>query len=318
MNKALESRVTAGAEPGGAAPIVEIDHLTKRFGNVKALDDVTLTIPRGSIVGLVGRNGSGKSTLLRHLTGLLLPTSGKVTTLGCPAVDLGEEELNQIGAVDQKISFLDGMTVGGHLQFVGGFYRRWDPELMTRLTELFELSRRKLASTLSGGDQQKLNLLLALCHRPKLLLLDEPLSALDPIVRERTLDYLQGLAIDGDTTIVISSHILRDIEKIVDWVICLDHGRLTEAGPLDEIQERHAEWVVIPATSPGRRVGPDLPERFDEPFVLQQSVDGAEAHLEVRDAAGELEAFQKRHQVQVEVRPLSTERLFLSLLKTRS
>ncbi len=295
--------------------IAEIDHLTKRFDTTTALDDVTLALPRGSIVGLIGRNGAGKTTLLRHLTGLLLPTSGQVTVLGCPAEQLGEAELNRIGAVDQEGDLLEWMTVEQHVRYVAAFYRNWDRALEEELIGLLELDRKSKISALSGGDRQKVSLVIAVGHRPELLLLDEPISALDPIVRERTLDFLLDLLRESGTTIVISSHILRDVEKIVDRIVCLNEGRLVEVGPLDEIQERHAEWIV---TSTAASIGPGqshLPERFIEPFVLRQSVNGIQARLEVRDGASQIEEFKRRHKVDVAVRPLSVERVLLALLE---
>jgi ABC-2 type transport system ATP-binding protein len=302
-------------EPHGREAVIEIEHLTKSFHGKKALDDVTLSIPRGSIVGLIGRNGAGKSTLLRHCTGLVLPTSGAVRTLGCPAEKLGEEELNRIGAVDQVINLLDWMTVDDHLRYVEGFYRAWDRDLERRLVAELELDSGARVGGLSGGDRQKLSLLLAVCHRPELLLLDEPISAFDPVVRERTLNLLLELLREAETTIVISSHILRDVEKVVDRIVCLNRGRLREDGPIDEIQEQHQEWIVTNAAAMVDREVGRLPTRFDEPYVLGQRINGVQARLEVRAGDRERTEFQQRHQVEVAARPLSLERVLMLMLE---
>ena len=233
--------------------VVETDGLTKTFSGVRALDEVDLSLPRHSIVGLIGRNGSGKTTLVRHIVGLYLPTAGTCSTLGTPSHRLGSSELSRIGVVHQENRLLEWMRVGQHLRFVGSFYERWDRDIERRLLDEFELDAGKRVGKLSGGDLQKLAIILAVCHRPQLLLLDEPLAGLDPIVREQVLNYLVETLDEETHTIVVSSHILRDIERIVDRVVCLDRGRLRTHEPLDQLQESYAEWEVRPVA--GRAAG---------------------------------------------------------------
>jgi ABC-type multidrug transport system ATPase subunit len=150
-------------------------------------------------------------------------------------------------------------------------------------------------------------IILAMCHHPALLLLDEPLSDLDPIAREAMLTLLLERFRSEPVTIVISSHILRDVERIVDSVICLDRGRLVSHEPLDALQERFADWVVTSSTG-------GLPIRFLEPFVLAQQGDGYQARLTVRDPGEHLDAFSARHGVEVSSQPLNLERIFPLLL----
>jgi ABC-2 type transport system ATP-binding protein len=275
---------------------------------VTALDNVSLSIPEGSIVGLIGKNGSGKTTLMRHIIGLYLPTSGECHTLGCPSGKLGSAELSRIGIVHQENLFLDWMTVEQHLRYVASFYRTWDRDRETRLLRELELEPKARVGTLSPGNAQKLGILLAVCHRPSLLLLDEPVSALDPIAREAFLRFLFELLQEDDSTVVISSHILRDVEKVVDHVICLDRGRVRADAPLDALQVRYSEWRV---TAPAGR----LPVHFEEPFILSQQVDGRQAHVLVRDATDRIEAFRQRYGADVVSAPLNLERMFPLLLR---
>ena len=156
------------------------------------------------------------------------------------------------------------MTVEQHLRYVSSFYENWDRDLEDRLVSELELARKTRVAVLSTGNAQKLAVVLSVCHHPQLLLLDEPVSSMDPIARETFLLFLVELLNEDRSTIIISSHILCDIEKIVDWIICLDRGRVMENQSLDDLQERFSEWKV---TSPEQ-----LPERFEEPFVIEQTV----------------------------------------------
>lgn len=287
--------------------VIEMRGVTKRYGRTVALDDVTVSIPRRSIVGLVGRNGSGKTTLLRHATGLVLPDEGECVTLGQPASRLGRRELTRLGAVHHDDRLLDWMRAGQLLRYVSSFYERWDGELERSLVAALELDPLARVGTLSPGTRQKLCLVLATCHHPELLLLDEPLGDLDPIARQAVLAMLLDRFSDDDMTIVISSHMLRDIEPVVDRLVCLDRGRVVADDALDEIRERHAEWIV---TSPSGR----LPGTYAEPFVLTAEGDAQRARLVVRDGDGQAPAFSARYEATIETRPLNLERLFRVLV----
>lgn len=288
--------------------VCETRGLAKRFGDVAALDGVTLGIRRGSIVGLVGKNGSGKTTLLRHLVGLYLPTEGEVETLGRASGELGHDELASIGFVPQEIRLLDWMTVEQHLRYVATFYPRWDRQREERLCRELELAAETRVGALSAGNLQKLALVLALCHHPRLLLLDEPASDLDPLARARLLEFLLEVVRDDEATIVISSHVLRDVERVVDWILCLEAGRITTDAALDDLKDLYAEWHV---TSPDGA----LPASFPEAFILEQEVRGREARLLVRRGAAELEVFGARYGAEVVSRPLSLEALFPLLIR---
>lgn len=286
----------------------EAKNLSKRFGETVALDRVDLRISPRSIVGLLGKNGSGKTTLMRHLMGLLLPSEGEATTLGRPSSRLSHEELTHIGFVPQEIRLLDWMTVEQHLHYVSTFYPSWDHGRQARLESELELDPEARVGSLSTGNLQKLAVVLAVCHHPRLLVLDEPVSDLDPIVRGRLLEFLLELVQEDETTILVSSHVLRDVERIVDWVVCLDRGRLVTDAALDDLKERYAEWLVVSRNG-------ELPERYSEGFVLEQEISGREARLLVEQERDALRAFQSAHDVDVTSRPLNLEQMFPLLLE---
>lgn len=286
---------------------VSASDLVKRYDNVVAVDNVELDITGPSIVGLLGKNGSGKTTLIRLLMGLHLPSSGTVSALGVSSDQLDHETLANIGYVPQEIRLLDWMTVQQHLKYVASFYPRWDTERQETLLTKLELNTGAIVGKLSQGNLQKLAIILAVCHHPKLLVLDEPVSDLDPIVRRRFLAFLFELMREDGATVLISSHVLRDVEKVVDHVICIDQGKLVTDASLDDLKESYAEWWV----DAGSRT---LPAEFAEPYVLAQQVDGGQARLYVDASEADREAFNQRHGVVVKASALNLEDLFPLLL----
>lgn len=284
-------------------PALAADALTKRFGDRTALDGVTFTVPRGRIVGMIGRNGSGKTTLLRCLQGLALPSEGTATLLGVDSSRLDGGTLARLGVVHQENRFLPWMSARAHLDFVRSFYAHWDRKLEQRLVDAFDIEPWQRIGDMSPGAVQKLAIITAVGHRPDVLLLDEPAAALDPPSREALLATLVEFMRDRAPAIVISSHILDDIERTVDWILCLERGRIVRNEALDSLQERYAEWCVL---SPG----PQLPPRFDEPWIRQSRVEGRQAILTVEDGAEQRAGFEARYGVSVEERPVRLERMF--------
>jgi len=286
----------------------EAHQLTKEFGTTKALDGISLALRPQSIIGLLGKNGSGKTTLMRHMIGLYLPTGGDATTLETPIAQLDHDQLARIGYVSQEIRLLDWMTVGQHLEFVASFYPRWDKERQRHLESDLELDASKQVGSLSTGNLQKLAVVMAVCHHPELLVLDEPVSDLDPIARDRLLKFLLEVLREDEATIVVSSHVLRDVEKVVDWVVCLERGRLIADAALDELKERYAEWNIVSGNG-------ELPGPYPEPFVLEQEISGRQARLLVDQQHGSAQEFRAAHGVELTARPLNLEEIFPLLLK---
>jgi ABC-2 type transport system ATP-binding protein len=291
------------------SPVVT-HHLTKTFGRHAALRSIDLEIPAGRVVGLLGRNGAGKTTLLNIACGLVLPTEGWCETLGKPVEDLGSSELAQLGLVPQEARLIAWMRVREHLAFNAAFYRRWDADRQNLLLKELELPLDRKVGQLSSGDRQKLSVILGVCHHPSLLLLDEPVSSLDPVVRARMLDFLLSVVREDECTAVISSHILTDLEKVIDWVVCMDQGEVAVSAPLDEIQESYGEWIV---TSPEG----ELPVQFSEPFVISREGDAHQARLHVRRGQDAEQSFCARYRAEIVSRPLTLEQLFPLLIKDR-
>jgi ABC-2 type transport system ATP-binding protein len=241
-------------------PIVEIRGITKQFKKKKALDNVSLDIYPGRIIGLLGPNGCGKSTLIRHIIGLYLPTHGTCATFGCDAAKLAPEELSRIGYVHQEGELLDWMTTGQLIRYVSAYYPNWNKGLEERYIHDFELGLDDRVGALSPGQRQKLAILLAIGHNPDLLILDEPASALDPIARAQFLDLLLKIIQQDRKTIMISSHILSDVEKIMDHVIIMKAAYIIEDRSFDDLRERYMQVRLtslnksLPVSLPFERV----------------------------------------------------------------
>lgn len=222
-----------------SVPIIDVNNLSKEFGKNLALSGVNLTVPAGSVVGILGPNGSGKTTLLKHIAGLTLPSRGSVETFGTPAANLGPEQVGRIGYVSQESELMDWLTVGETLDFVSAHHPTWDSALADRLLADFKLDLGAKTGSLSVGQRQRLSIIMGICHKPDLLLLDEPAASLDPIVRQEFLDLLMELIQDPGRTILISSHILTDVEKVIDQVLIIDEGAVHCFQPLDELREQY-------------------------------------------------------------------------------
>jgi ABC-2 type transport system ATP-binding protein len=216
--------------------------LGKRYLRRWVLEDCTFCIPRGHVVGLVGPNGAGKSTLLNLAAGLLAPTAGSIAVLGeQPARDAAQ--LARVGFVPQDAALYPWFSVEDHLRLGAHCNPRWDAVAAhTRLAEL-GLSMRQRAGKLSGGQRAQLSLTIALAKRPELLLLDEPVSSLDPLARREFLGLLMSTVAGNDVSIVLSSHLVSDIERICDYLIVLVDSRVRVAGEIEELLAGHHRLV---------------------------------------------------------------------------
>ena len=219
--------------------IISVRNLSREFGSKRVLSAVNLEIPRGSVVGVLGPNGCGKTTLIKHLIGMLIPSHGKVEVFGTEARNLDADQIARIGYVSQEPDLLTWLNVGETVDFARAHQPHWDDALADRLLGEFGLERHRNVGNLSGGQKQRLAIVLGVGHRPELLLLDEPAAALDPVIRQEFLDLLIELIQDGDRTILISSHILTDVEKVIDRVLIMDTGSVHCFQPLDDLREEY-------------------------------------------------------------------------------
>jgi ABC-2 type transport system ATP-binding protein len=237
---------------------VEIAALSCRFGEKLALDDVSLTVPDGCVFGLVGENGAGKTTLIKHVLGLLAAQAGSVRVFGRdPAADpVGV--LAQIGYLSEDADLPGWMRVDELLRYVRAFYAGWDADYAERLRREFELNPSARVKDLSKGQRARTGLLVALAYRPRLLVLDEPSSGLDPVVRRDILGAIIRTIADEGRTVLFSSHLLDEVERVSDCVAMIKGGRVVFEGELDEIKESHHRVTLLfdgPRSRPPRMAG---------------------------------------------------------------
>jgi ABC-2 type transport system ATP-binding protein len=234
---------------------IEARGLTKRYGDVLALDALDLAVPTGSVFGFLGPNGAGKTTTLRLLTGLGRPTAGTAVVAGVEVGGRGTDLARRIGYLDQDPRFYGWMTGRELLTFVGRAYGLGGAALRSRVDEVLETiglsdAARRRVGGYSGGMRQRLGVGQAMLPRPAVLLLDEPVSALDPEGRRDTLELIGRLR--GESTVLMSTHILTDVERVCDRVAILDHGRLVTEAPIGELLGRHARPILELDPEPGQ------------------------------------------------------------------
>jgi ABC-2 type transport system ATP-binding protein len=230
--------------PSSAEAVVAVTDLSRRFGAKTVLNEVSLYVPRGSVFGLVGENGAGKTTLIKHILGLLRAESGTVRVFNLdPAAD-PVAVLGNVGYLSEQPDLPGWMRVEELMRYTQAFYPNWDRAYAEALRAQFGLNPAQRLNTLSKGQAAKAGLLVAQAHRPKLLLLDEPSSGLDPMVRRDILEAVIRTVADEGRTVFFSSHLLEEIERVADQIAMLHHGRLVWCGSLDEIKARHRRLTL--------------------------------------------------------------------------
>ncbi|HEY2550779.1 MAG TPA: ABC transporter ATP-binding protein [Streptosporangiaceae bacterium] len=223
--------------------------LGKRYGRRWALRDCTVTVPAGRVAGLVGPNGAGKTTLLRLAVGLLTPTAGSVEVLGSQP-DSGAGQLARVAFMAQDAPVYSWLSVADHLKLGAHLNPGWDDSMAQDRIERVGLDPRQRAGRLSGGERAQLALTLALAKRPELLVLDEPVASLDPLARREFLQDLMGIVAEGAVSVLLSSHLVIDLERICDYYVVLGGSRVALAGEADEILASHV-MLTGPRRDPG-------------------------------------------------------------------
>ena len=220
-------------------PVISVSALSRRFGATTALDAVSLSLPRGAVYGLVGANGAGKTTLIKHLLGLLRAESGSVRIFGLDPVADPVGVLSRIGYLSEENDLPGWMRVDELVRYSRAFYPAWDDAHAATLLKDFALDPAVKVATLSKGQKARLGLLIALAYRPELLVLDEPSSGLDPIVRRDILGAVIRTIADEGRTVFFSSHLLDEVEAVADHVTMIQQGRIIVSAPLSEIKAAH-------------------------------------------------------------------------------
>ena len=278
--------------------MLEIRNLTKTFGSFKALDDLTMTVPKGTVYGLVGPNGAGKSTAIRHALGVYRPDSGSVTFDGQPVYE-NPAVKGRISSIPDDVFYFPSATLEDMRKFYKGIYPQFDDALYEKLYEVFQLPRSSQIRRFSKGMQKQAAFHLSICTRPELLILDEPVDGLDPVMRRQVWSLLLSEVAQRETTVLISSHNLRELEDICDHVGIMDKGQMLLERSLADMQG---------ATHKLQLVG-ETPEGLD---ILHESTSGRLKTLVVRGQAEEIEAKARlASPTYFDVLPLSLEEIFI-------
>jgi ABC-2 type transport system ATP-binding protein len=290
-------------------PVVNARGLSKSFGAQRVLDAITVTANAGDVIGVLGKNGAGKTTLLEVLLGLGPPSSGTAELFGEPSLNLTAAAKDRIGFAPQQDELVEAMTGAHQLALVAAFHRRWDSELVARFARDWEVPLDRRIRTLSPGERQKLSLLLALGHRPDLLVLDEPVASLDPVARRRFITEIVDVGQTLGRAVLFSTHIVSDLERAANKIWILKGGRLAWEGDLDALKESVVRLHIRSRRAP-------LPADLRVPHAISSRVDGtratvAAAHWRHDQSA----ALAQRLDADLEVESLGLEEIFVELHK---
>ena len=292
--------------------VVQSQGVAKRFGRFEAVEELDLRVPTGSVFALIGPNGAGKTTTIRLLMNILRPDRGEISVLGTPSQRLTPRDFERIGYVSESQKLPDGLTLAQYFEYLRTLYPAWDRGLEAALCRQFELPASRRIRHLSHGMRMKVLLVGALAYRPRLLILDEPLSGLDTLVRDEVVNGLLQQA--ADTTILISSHELAEIESFTTHVAFMQNGRLLLQEALDSLQARFREVSVtlsavkaLPDPVPGAWLLPEI-QGHRLRFIASDHEDDASLFRQLAAHFGA---------VKVESEPMSLRAIANSLMQQR-
>lgn len=286
--------------------VLSASRLSKTLQGSTILRDVSVAASVGNIVGIIGKNGAGKTTLLELLLGFSPATSGSSTLFGHPSLTLPASIKQRIGFVPQQDELVNYITGAQQLALTGSLYPHWNKPLVDRLSRTWEVPLERRTETLSGGERQKLSTLLALGHEPQLLVLDEPVSSLDPIARRQFLQQLLEIATDETRTVLFSTHIVSDLERVANQIWIVREGSVVWQGDLDCLKESVVRLSI--------RARKTLPASLDIANTLTCRSDGALATVVVGDWNPATEgALARRLEADISVENLSLEDIFVEL-----
>ena len=278
--------------------MLEVRNLTKTFDKFTALSDLNMTVPKGAVYGLVGPNGAGKSTVIRHITGVYRPDSGTVTMDGQPVYE-NPAVKERIGYIPDDVFYFPSATLEEMRRFYAGIYPKFDDALFERLYEVFELPKKGQIRRFSKGMQKQAAFQLSLCIHPELLVLDEPVDGLDPVMRRKVMSLILSDVAQNGTTVLISSHNLRELEDVCDHVGIMNKGKMLLERSLADMQGNTVKL----------QLAGDTPEGLE---ILHESVNGKLKTLVVRGTAEEVTAIvEAADPAYFDVLPLSLEEIFI-------
>ena len=283
--------------------MIAVKNVTKTFDGFAALNGASITVPSG-VYGLVGPNGAGKSTLIRHLTGIYRPDSGEVLVDGAPVYE-NPEKKSLIAAIPDEWYYFQSATIRDMMRFYRGFYPAFDMGRYEKFKEVFDIPERAVIRRLSKGMQKQAAFWLTMCCRPRYLILDEPVDGLDPVMRRQVWSLMMADVSENGTTVLVSSHNLRELEDVCDHVGIMSRGRVLLERSLSDLQENIVKLQAV--WKPGE--APVLPKELE---VLHTSHVGRVYTYIVRGRAGEITARLARHEpLMLEALPLSLEEIFI-------
>ena len=278
--------------------MLKLENVTKCFGDFKALDNLSMTVPKGAVYGLVGPNGAGKSTAIRCLLGVYRPDSGEITLNG-ETIYENPEIKTTIGSIPDDIFYFPSATLEDMRKFYRGIYPKFDDELFERLYEVFNLPRKSPIRRFSKGMQKQAAFHLSICTRPELLVLDEPVDGLDPVMRRQVWSLLLSDVAQHGTTVLISSHNLRELEDICDHVGIMDHGKMLLERSLADMQGSTHKLQIVG----------DIPDGLD---ILHEASSGRLKTLILRGDARDIEnTVATGNPDYFDILPLSLEEIFI-------
>ncbi|WMS86056.1 ABC transporter ATP-binding protein [Pleionea litopenaei] len=286
--------------------IIEVNQLKKSFGKHHVLNDLSFTIEKGSVVGILGSNGAGKTTLLQTLIGLHLADSGNIKLLGETVPDLSSQTKQKIGYVSQESELLSWMSVQQLIDYTQSFYPQWNSSLVDFLLNDWQLDRRSKVHKLSTGQQQKLAIIMAIAPEPDLLILDEPVASLDPTTRRKFIKTLLELNTNEQQTVLFSTHITSDLERVAAKVLLIKDGQCYFYGEIDDLKERIVK-LHITSSQP-------LPHELAIPGTLNITLTQNQATVTVEDIREiNLEELSKRLTANIRLELLSLDDIFVEL-----
>ncbi len=278
--------------------MLQLNNVTKSFGTFKALDELTMQVPSGAVYGLVGPNGAGKSTSIRVLTGVYRPDSGSAMLDDAPIYE-NPAAKQRMCCIPDEIFYFPSATMEDMCRYYQGIYPRFDRELYQRLYEVFQLPRKSPIRRFSKGMQKQAAFHLSICAHPEVLILDEPVDGLDPVMRRQVWSLLMSDVAQEGTTVLISSHNLRELEDICDHVGIMDHGKMLLERSLEDMQGSTVKLQLVGNTPRGLN-------------VLHESSSGRLKTLVVRGTAQEVaEITAQTNPAYFDVLPLSLEEIFI-------
>ena len=294
-------------------PAIEARDLGKVFpGNVLAVNGFDLAVPRGAVYGLIGRNGAGKTTAIRLMMGLLRPNRGETALLGENMIAAPAQHRARITFVPQSPRLPQGLTLSEYADEISAYHPRWDADGLRDLLRRFEVQPQKRFFHMSGGEQRKAAVALALAPRPEVILLDEPAAGLDPIARRELLSVLvEALGESEGLTVLLSTHIIGDLERVADHIGIMDRGRITLSAPLDDLREKYCRVQLVFDET-------DVPAELKIPGVLREQRSGPVLEAVVRlEHPDQLNSVRNLPRTRFREFPLGLEDLFLELQKER-